>query len=221
MKLLCFIVLIFFLQSVYVQEPSRREGSSIFTKNSTSEVDVISTFRNHSGQADRSVSHSRSHDNKGKIDAYAVLGKSSKSRKSRRSGKLSAKGRFRSRGIGRYGTIGSEDNYYVIEGSLDRYGRKRPTRSKFKTKGREKKYKKKIVDNKFSILGKLLDEASHRKMAGYEANGSHSRLNLRDKKRKSSDGTLSTSNSGSDGSTSVSSKDTDQSREEIHEAMFF
>ncbi|CAH8497664.1 unnamed protein product [Schistosoma turkestanicum] len=107
------------------------------------------------------------------IERSSMFGRSRSRYKYKNRKHIVARGKFRSRGIGRYGIVSSETTNFEIEGKFDRYGRKRPTKSKFKTRGKEKKYSKKIVDNQFDIKGGLIQERKHRHAGDYQANGSH------------------------------------------------
>ncbi|CAH8497682.1 unnamed protein product [Schistosoma turkestanicum] len=107
------------------------------------------------------------------IERSSMFGRSRSRYKYKNRKHIVARGKFRSRGIGRYGIVSSETTNFEIEGKFDRYGRKRPTKSKFKTRGKEKKYSKKIVDNQFDIKGGLIQERKHRRSGDYQANGSH------------------------------------------------
>ncbi|CAH8548103.1 unnamed protein product [Schistosoma rodhaini] len=112
------------------------------------------------------------------LESSSMRGSSRSHYKHRKYGHLKAKGQFRSRGIGRHGIVSSESTYYVIEGKFDRYGRKRPTKSKFKTRGKEKKYSKKIVDNQFDIKGGLIEERKYKRTGDYQANGTHAYIQV-------------------------------------------
>uniref|UniRef100_A0A5K4F8S8 Trematode Eggshell Synthesis domain containing protein n=1 Tax=Schistosoma mansoni TaxID=6183 RepID=A0A5K4F8S8_SCHMA len=112
------------------------------------------------------------------LEASKMSGSSRSHYKHRKYGHLKAVGKFRSRGLGRHGIVSSESTYYVIEGKFDRYGRKRPTNSKFKTRGKEKKYSKKIVDNQFDIQGGLIEERKYKRTGDYQANGTHAYIQV-------------------------------------------
>ncbi|TNN05342.1 hypothetical protein EWB00_009321 [Schistosoma japonicum] len=95
-----------------------------------------------------------------------------------------AKGKSRSRGIRKYGKMSSASTEFVIEGKIGKYGHRKPMKSKFKTRGREKKYSRKINDNRFDIKGDLYARHEHEGIGDYEANGSYSTLKLKTKERK-------------------------------------
>ncbi|KAH8876675.1 hypothetical protein KSF78_0005020 [Schistosoma japonicum] len=87
---------------------------------------------------------------------------------------------------------------YVIEGMIDRYGRRRPTNSKFKTRGKEKKYSRRINDNRFDIKGGLYERRQHVGIGDYQANGTHISVVLKTNERSGSSNGTST---GRDSST--------------------
>ncbi|CAH8541251.1 unnamed protein product [Schistosoma intercalatum] len=120
------------------------------------------------------------------LETVTMTGASRSQYKHRKQGQVKAVGKFRSRGMGRYGLVSSESTYYVIEGKFDRYGRKRPTKSNFKTRGKEKKYSKKIVDNQFDIKGGLIEERKYKRTGDYQANGTHVYIDLQSDRQKSS-----------------------------------
>ncbi|CAH8554060.1 unnamed protein product [Schistosoma curassoni] len=120
------------------------------------------------------------------LETMTMTGTSRSQYKHRKQGQVKAVGKFRSRGMGRYGLVSSESTYYVIEGKFDRYGRKRPTKSNFKTRGKEKKYSKKIVDNQFDIKGGLIEERKYKRTGDYQANGTHVYIDLQSDRQKSS-----------------------------------
>ncbi|VDO80402.1 unnamed protein product [Schistosoma mattheei] len=119
------------------------------------------------------------------LETATMTGTSRSQYKHRKQGQVKAVGKFRSRGMGRYGLVSSESTYYVIEGKFDRYGRKRPTKSNFKTRGKEKKYSKKIVDNQFDIKGGLIEERKYKRTGDYQANGTHVYIDLQSDRQKS------------------------------------
>ncbi|CAH8293846.1 unnamed protein product, partial [Schistosoma intercalatum] len=119
------------------------------------------------------------------LETVTMTGNSRSQYKHRKQGQVKAVGKFRSRGMGRYGLVSSESTYYVIEGKFDRYGRKRPTKSNFKTRGKEKKYSKKIVDNQFDIKGGLIEERKYKRTGDYQANGTHVYIDLQSDHQKS------------------------------------
>ncbi|CAH8522671.1 unnamed protein product [Heterobilharzia americana] len=157
-------------ETVSMKEQTHENGFTLLDKNSQS-VDSNSS-------SDTSISTSVGREND--VKSYAVSERSRTSHKSEKAGKLRAKGKLRSRGIGRYGKVSSEGTYFTIAGKFRKYGQKIPTKSKFKTHGKEKKYSKKIVDNRFDIKSKLIEKRRHRKTGGYEAYGKHVRLSLQD-----------------------------------------
>ncbi|CAH8557189.1 unnamed protein product [Schistosoma bovis] len=119
------------------------------------------------------------------LETVTMTGSSRSQYKHRKQGQVKAVGKFRSRGMGRYGLVSSESTYYVIEGKFDRYGRKRPTKSNFKTRGKEKKYSKKIVDNQFDIKGGLIEERKYKQTGDYQANGTHVYIDVQSERQKS------------------------------------
>ncbi|CAH8554988.1 unnamed protein product [Schistosoma margrebowiei] len=148
------------------QRKASESRSERNTKETGSEFD-----RRHSGQTG--------------LETAAMTGTSRSQYKHRKQGQVKAVGKFRSRGMGRYGLVSSESTYYVIEGKFDRYGRKRPTKSNFKTRGKEKKYSKKIVDNQFDIKGGLIEERKYKQTGDYQANGTHVYIDLQSDRQKS------------------------------------
>ncbi|VDO89607.1 unnamed protein product [Schistosoma margrebowiei] len=148
----------------------KRKASETENKRSTSETGSEFNRRN-SGQTG--------------LETATMTGTSRSQYKHRKQGQVKAIGKFRSRGMGRYGLVSSESTYYVIEGKFDRYGRKRPTKSNFKTRGKEKKYSKKIVDNQFDIKGGLIEERKYKRTGDYQANGTHVYIDLQTDRQKS------------------------------------
>ncbi|KAH8876678.1 hypothetical protein KSF78_0005020 [Schistosoma japonicum] len=143
-----------------------------------------------------SISEKRSEDSsrheKNGINTESMFGSSSSRYQYRKQRDFKARGRFRSRGIGRYGVMSSESTNYVIEGMIDRYGRRRPTNSKFKTRGKEKKYSRRINDNRFDIKGGLYERRQHLGIGDYQANGTHISVTFKTKEKSgSSNGTRS------------------------------
>ncbi|CAH8497647.1 unnamed protein product [Schistosoma turkestanicum] len=114
----------------------------------------------------------------GRIGARISTGGIKSKYRRRKTSDLLAKGKFRSRGIKTYGVVSSEYEHFLIEEKLDKYGRAKPVRSKFKNRGKQKKYSKKIADNRFLIKGGLIQEKKHKKYGLYHANGSHVTLSL-------------------------------------------
>ncbi|CAH8554174.1 unnamed protein product [Schistosoma bovis] len=104
------------------------------------------------------------------LETMTMTGTSRSQYKHRKQGQVKAVGKFRSRGMGKF----------------DRYGRKRPTKSNFKTRGKEKKYSKKIVDNQFDIKGGLIEERKYKRTGDYQANGTHVYIDLQSDRQKSS-----------------------------------
>ncbi|TNN04998.1 hypothetical protein EWB00_009899 [Schistosoma japonicum] len=94
-----------------------------------------------------------------------------------------ARGKSRSRGIGRYGIMSSESTDFVVEGKIGEYGHRKPMKSKFKTRGKEKKYSRKISDNRFDIKGDLYARHQHEGIGDYQASGNYTTLNLKTKER--------------------------------------
>ncbi|CAH8548160.1 unnamed protein product [Schistosoma rodhaini] len=90
-----------------------------------------------------------------------------------------AKGKFQSRGTRGYGMVSSESSQFLIEETLDKYGRPKPIKSKFKTRGKKKKYSKKIVHNQFDIKGRLFEGRKYKQTGDYQANGTHVYINMR------------------------------------------
>ncbi|KAK4471066.1 hypothetical protein MN116_000577 [Schistosoma mekongi] len=129
---------------------------------------------------DDSSNHSSRHEKNG-VGVGSMFGSSTSRYRYRKRRDFNAKGKFRSRGIGRYGIMSSETTHYIIEGKFDRYGRRRPTKSKFKTRGKEKKYSRRINDNRFDIKGGLYERRQHEGMGDYQANGSFINVKLRTK----------------------------------------
>nr|CAX70730.1 hypothetical protein [Schistosoma japonicum] len=144
----------------------------------------------------RSADSSR-HEKNG-INTESMFGSFSSRYQFRKERDFNARGKSRSRGIGRYGAMSSESTNYVIEGNIDRYGRRRPTNSKFKTLGKEKKYSRRINDNRFDIKGDLYERRQHLGIGDYQANGTHISVIFKTNERSgSSNGTRS----GTDSST--------------------
>ncbi|CAH8850831.1 unnamed protein product [Trichobilharzia szidati] len=202
---ICLVCLILFLSLVKAAAPQRiaeeelppgtgvaiippHQPKEITTKSESKKTDQTKqtekSFDEDSSEKRTSKTTHQSADDDRDVETYFISGKSESTYKTKDAGKLRAEGKFRSRGIGRYGTISSEGTKYSIEGTFDRYGRRRPTKSKFKTYGREKRYSKKIVDNRFDINGKVLEERRHRKTGNYEAKGTHARFNVRNEDEK-------------------------------------
>nr|CAX70731.1 hypothetical protein [Schistosoma japonicum] len=147
--------------------------------------------------SDKRSEDSSRHEKNG-INTESMFGSSSSRYQYKKQRDFKARGKFRSRGIGRYGTMSSESTNYVIEGMIDRYGRRRPTKSKFKTRGKEKKYSRRINDNRFDIKGGLYERRQHVGIGDYQANGSHISVMLKTKERSgSSNGTRSGRDSSS------------------------
>ncbi|TNN05346.1 hypothetical protein EWB00_009325 [Schistosoma japonicum] len=69
--------------------------------------------------------------------------------------------------------MSSESANFKIGGQIDRYGRHKPTKSKCKTLGKEKKYSSKINDNRFDVKGDLYDRHQHEGIGDFQANSSH------------------------------------------------
>ncbi|XP_018645369.1 Trematode Eggshell Synthesis domain containing protein [Schistosoma mansoni] len=173
MKLIILIFLISVITVVGVQfgfeqktETNHNAGSKLSNSNS----------RKNSKSKELNFDQSGSRQNG--LEASKMSGHSRSQYKHKKYGHLKAKGKFRSRGLGRHGIVSSESTYYVIEGKFDRYGRKRPTNSKFKTRGKEKKYSKKIVDNQFDIQGGLIEERKYKRTGDYQANGTHAYIQV-------------------------------------------
>ncbi|CAH8497656.1 unnamed protein product [Schistosoma turkestanicum] len=122
----------------------------------------------------------------GEIEARISTGGIKSKYRRRKTSDLLAKGKFRSRGIKTYGVVSSEYEHFLIEEKLDKYGRAKPVRSKFKNRGKQKKYSKKIADNRFIIQGGLIQEKKHKKYGLYHANGSHVTLSLQLENEKDS-----------------------------------
>ncbi|TNN05347.1 hypothetical protein EWB00_009326 [Schistosoma japonicum] len=67
----------------------------------------------------------------------------------------------------------------------------KPTNSKFKTRGKEKKYSRRINDNRFDIKGDLYERRQHVGIGDYQANGTHISVMLKTKEKSgSSNGTM-------------------------------
>ncbi|KAH8876679.1 hypothetical protein KSF78_0005020 [Schistosoma japonicum] len=147
--------------------------------------------------SDKRSADSSRHEKNG-INTETMFGTSSSRYQFRKERDFNARGKFRSRGIGRYGAMSSESTNYLIEGNIDRYGRRRPTNSKFKTLGKEKKYSRRINDNRFDIKGGLYERRQHVGIGDYQANGTQISLIFKTNERSgSSNGTRS----GTDSST--------------------
>nr|AAW25137.1 SJCHGC06609 protein [Schistosoma japonicum] len=127
--------------------------------------------------------HSSKHD-KNSIGLETMFGSSTSRYQYRKTKDFNAKGKSRSRGIGKYGKMSSASTEFVIEGKIGKYGRRKPMKSKFKTRGREKKYSRKINDNRFDIKGDLYAQHQHEGIGDYQANGSYTTLKLKTKERK-------------------------------------
>ncbi|CAH8557213.1 unnamed protein product [Schistosoma bovis] len=107
---------------------------------------------------------------------------------------IDAKGKFRSRGVRGYGMISSESSQFLIEENLDKYGRAKPIKSKFKTYGKKKKYSKKIVDDQFDTKGNLIEERKYKHTGNYQANGTHLYIDLQTQKERDEKWRLATNN---------------------------
>ncbi|CAH8523667.1 unnamed protein product [Heterobilharzia americana] len=175
MNFIC-VILLLTLPTVLLQRGDRPSHTDSRKEEETSTTGSMSSSENSDSSSDSSSSVSVNKEND--LESYIVVGKSKMLRTSEKAGKLKAKGKFRSRGIARYGAVSSEGSHYKIQGKFDKYGRKIPNKSKFKTFGKEKKYSKKIVDNKFDIKGKLIEERQHRKTGDYKAVGEHVQLSF-------------------------------------------
>ncbi|KAK4471067.1 hypothetical protein MN116_000578 [Schistosoma mekongi] len=126
--------------------------------------------------------HKSRHDKNG-IGLESMSGSSTSRYLYRKMRDFNAKGRFRSRGIGRYGTMSSETTNFATEGKIGRYGRRKPTTSKFKTRGKEKKYSRKINDNRFDIMGGLYEQHKHEGFGDYQASGNYTKISVKTKKQ--------------------------------------
>ncbi|CAH8541636.1 unnamed protein product [Schistosoma intercalatum] len=107
---------------------------------------------------------------------------------------IDAKGKFRSRGVRGYGMISSEYSQFLIEENLDKYGRAKPIKSKFKTYGKKKKYSKKLVDDQFDTKGSLIEQRKYKQTGNYQANGTHLYIDLQAQKERDEKWKLSTNN---------------------------
>ncbi|VDP44346.1 unnamed protein product [Schistosoma margrebowiei] len=107
---------------------------------------------------------------------------------------LEAKGKFRSRGVRGYGMISSEYSQFLIEENLDKYGRAKPIKSKFKTYGKKKKYSKKLVDDQFDTKGNLIEQRKYKQTGNYQANGTHLYIDLQAQKERDEKWKLTTKN---------------------------
>ncbi|CAI2727907.1 unnamed protein product [Schistosoma spindalis] len=121
---------------------------------------------------------------------------------------IDAKGKFRSRGVRGYGMVSSESSQFLIEESLDKYGRAKPIKSKFKTYGKKKKYSKKIVDDQFDTKGNLIEERKYKQTGNYQANGTHLYIDLQTQKELDEKWRLTTNNSERQNENSSTSVDT-------------
>ncbi|CAH8497673.1 unnamed protein product [Schistosoma turkestanicum] len=171
MKLINLIFLIYIIlisiQNFHTQSLLRENQN-----NASLQVSSMSSSKNRNGITFSNEADERRKEDVG-VETSSMFGRSRSRYKHKNRKHIIAKGRFHSRGIGRYGIASSEYTHYRIEGKFDRYGRKRPTKSKFRTHGKEKKYSKKIVDNRFDIKGGLIQERKYRHSGDYQANGSH------------------------------------------------
>nr|CAX69646.1 hypothetical protein [Schistosoma japonicum] len=188
MKLMIFMVILMMSMVTTQRDPGIviiRGGNST----SGSQRDKSESNNQGGSNSDKRSEHSSRHGKNG-INTETLFGTSSSRYQYRKERDFKAKGRFRSRGIGRYGVMSSESTNYVIEGMIDRYGRRRPTNSKFKTRGKEKKYSRRINDNRFDIKGGLYERRQHVGIGDYQANGSHISVMLKTKEKSgSSNGT--------------------------------
>nr|CAX70728.1 hypothetical protein [Schistosoma japonicum] len=162
-------------------------------QNSTNGQQIVnSEFRSQGGSSSDKRSEDSSRHGKNGINTESMFGSFSSRSQFKKERDFNARGKFRSRGIGRYGAMSSESTNYVIEGMIDRYGRRRPTNSKFKTLGKEKKYSRRINDNRFDIKGGLYERRQHVGIGDYQANGTQISLIFKTNERSgSSNGTRS------------------------------
>ncbi|CAH8550777.1 unnamed protein product [Schistosoma guineensis] len=175
--------LMFLIYLIYVttaqNERTQRNENTVDDERKTSETESERSRRETGSEFERRKSGQTG------LETVTMTGNSRSQYKHRKQGQVKAVGKFRSRGMGRYGLVSSESTYYVIEGKFDRYGRKRPTKSNFKTRGKEKKYSKKIVDNQFDIKGGLIEERKYKQTGDYQANGTHVYIDLQSERQKS------------------------------------
>nr|CAX69449.1 hypothetical protein [Schistosoma japonicum] len=116
---------------------------------------------------------------KNDISTESMFGSSTSRYRYRKTKDFKAKGKLRSRGIGKYGKMSSASTDFVVEGKIGKYGHRKPLKSKFKTRGKEKKYSRKISDNRFDIKGDLYERRQHEGIGDYQANGSYINVKLK------------------------------------------
>nr|AAW25913.1 SJCHGC04768 protein [Schistosoma japonicum] len=188
MKLMIFLIMLM-ISIVYTQNGRHTLRPQL---NSThgSQTDKNDRRSQRDRFSDKRSEHSSNH-GKNKIRTESMLGTSSSRYQYRKAREFNARGKSRSRGIGKYGTMSSESTDFVVEGKIGKYGRRKPTKSKFKTRGKEKKYSRRINDNRFDIKGGLYERRQHVGIGDYQANGSHIDVMLKTKEKSgSSNGTM-------------------------------
>ncbi|TNN05345.1 hypothetical protein EWB00_009324 [Schistosoma japonicum] len=131
-----------------------------------------------SSSKDKRSEHSSEH-GKNNIETESMFGSSTSRYRYRKAKDFKAKGKLRSRGIGKYGKMSSASTDFVVEGKIGKYGHRKPLKSKFKTRGKEKKYSRKISDNRFDIKGDLYERRQHAGIGDYQANGSYINVKLK------------------------------------------
>ncbi|CAH8554055.1 unnamed protein product [Schistosoma curassoni] len=191
MKLMIWIFLIF-VATVFSQdgvEVGSRDSNRSFKKDENRR----STLDENDNSEDESRSNRRKSMENG-LETVIGSGRFKYKYKRMKAKGIDAKGKFRSRGVKGYGMISSESSQFLIEENLDKYGRAKPIKSKFKTYGKKKKYSKKIVDDQFDTKGNLIEERKYKHTGNYQANGTHLYIDLQTQKERDEKWRLRTNN---------------------------
>nr|AAW27224.1 SJCHGC06580 protein [Schistosoma japonicum]CAX70729.1 hypothetical protein [Schistosoma japonicum] len=190
MKMKLMIFLIMLIISIVYTQPQVEIDVEILNTTMGQQKDN-SDLRNQGDRVSDKRSEDTSRHGKNGIRTESMFGSFSSRYQYKKARDFNARGKSRSRGIGRYGVTSSESTNYVIEGNIDRYGRRKSTNSKFKTRGKEKKYSRRINDNRFDIKGDLYERRQHVGIGDYQANGTHISVMLKTKEKSgSSNGTM-------------------------------
>nr|CAX71757.1 hypothetical protein [Schistosoma japonicum]CAX71758.1 hypothetical protein [Schistosoma japonicum] len=179
MFIILMTVTIIFIKSSKAQDMHQHPPLNSSSGSSFSSSDM----RNQGSSSHRNDKKDSSRHEKNGIALETMSGTSTSRYQYRKMKDLKARGKSRSRGVGRYGTLSSASTDFVIEGKIGKYGRRKPMKSKFKTRGKEKKYSRKISDNRFDIKGDLYARHQHAGIGDYQASGNYTTLKLKTKEK--------------------------------------
>nr|CAX71755.1 hypothetical protein [Schistosoma japonicum] len=179
MFIILMTVTIIIIKSSEAQNSRQQHPFNSSSGSSSSSSDIT----NHGSSSNRKDKKDSSKHDKNGIALETMSGTSTSRYQYRKMKDFKARGKSRSRGVGRYGTLSSASTDFVIEGKIGKYGHRKPMKSKFKTRGKEKKYSRKIRDNRFDIKGDLYARHQHEGIGDYQASGNYTTLKLKTKEK--------------------------------------